>query len=214
MAIFNETYCQLCDRFITKEQWNKHLYSSRHLHRDVNSCWPAFFRQMKLTRDDGMKLEKAFWERIFITEDCIEVYDFLKFYFRMCIKINNYIPVRPWFGDENEDEQWRCGYRVVMIAQFEQDYITKISLFKIKVKTMKFVNLENRIEIWFNKISNAQDPVPDNLYDYDYNDEGLNCSLRGADMFPEIGELKNLLDILRYKWLRKKNQNIYQRNLF
>ena len=45
MALFNETYCQICDRFYTKEHWNKHLYSNRHLHREVNGYWPAFLPQ-------------------------------------------------------------------------------------------------------------------------------------------------------------------------
>ena len=45
MPIFNDIYCQFCDRFITKEQWNKNLYSSRHFHREVNGYWPTFFPQ-------------------------------------------------------------------------------------------------------------------------------------------------------------------------
>ena len=61
MTLFNDTYCQICDRFISKERWNKHLSSSKLLHREFNGYWPAFFPQRKLTRDDGMKLEKAFW---------------------------------------------------------------------------------------------------------------------------------------------------------
>ena len=48
-------------------------------------------------------------------------------------------------------------------------------------------------------MSNDQGPVPDNLYDYDYNDEGLDHSLRGSEIFPDIGEMKKLLDILRCK---------------
>ena len=60
MALFNDTYCQICDRFITKEQWNKHLFSSRLLHREVNGYWPAYFPQRKLTRDESSILEKAF----------------------------------------------------------------------------------------------------------------------------------------------------------
>ena len=59
--------------------------------------------------------------------------------------------------------------------------------------------LDNRIKFWPNNISNAQGPVPDNVYDYDYNDEGLDGSIRGANIFLEIGELKNLLDTLRCK---------------
>ena len=36
MALFNDIYCQICDKIITKEQWKKRLYCSRHLHREVN----------------------------------------------------------------------------------------------------------------------------------------------------------------------------------
>ena len=43
MALFNDIFCQICDRFYIKERWNKHLYFSRHLHREVNRYWPAFF---------------------------------------------------------------------------------------------------------------------------------------------------------------------------
>ena len=60
MALFNDVYCQVCDRFITEERWNKHLYSSKYSHRKVNGYWPAFFPQKKLTRNDGIKLGKAF----------------------------------------------------------------------------------------------------------------------------------------------------------
>ena len=40
---------------------------------------------------------------IFVTNECVEVYDFLKFYFRMRTKINNHIPIRPWFDDPDEE---------------------------------------------------------------------------------------------------------------
>ena len=57
MALFNDINCQICDRFITTEQWNKHLFPSRQLLREVNGYWSAYFPQRKLTRDEGMKLE-------------------------------------------------------------------------------------------------------------------------------------------------------------
>ena len=60
MALLNDIYCQIRDRFITTERWNKHRFSGRHLHRELNGYWPAFFPQRKLTRDEGMKLEKTF----------------------------------------------------------------------------------------------------------------------------------------------------------
>ena len=103
MALFNDTYCQISDRFITKERWNKHLYSSRHLHKEVNGYWPAFFPQRKLIRDDGMKLEKKIWEMNFVTDECVEVYDFSKLYFRLCTNIKKNVTIRPWFDDPVEE---------------------------------------------------------------------------------------------------------------
>ena len=200
MAIFNDIFCQICDRFYTEEQWNKHLYSSRHLHREVNGYWPAFFPQRKLTRDEGIKLEKAFWEMIFVSsEECVEMYDFLKTYFRMCTNITNHVPIRLWFDDLDEEEQWGSGYRDDMVTQFKQDLYNKNYTLQDQGKDDSIDTLENRIKFRINIISNAQGPVPDNLYDYDYNDEGLDYSVRGAEIFPEIGELKKLLDILRIK---------------
>ena len=79
MVLFNNTYCQVCDRlFYAKEQWKKHLYSSRPLHREVNGYWPAYSPQRKLTRDKGIEIEKAFWEMISGNVDVLHVYSFLK----------------------------------------------------------------------------------------------------------------------------------------
>ena len=47
MSILDDTYCQLSERLITKEQWNKCFFSSRHVHREVNGYWPAYFPQKK-----------------------------------------------------------------------------------------------------------------------------------------------------------------------
>ena len=43
MALFNDVYCQICERFINEEPWNKHFYFSGHLHRELNGYWPTFF---------------------------------------------------------------------------------------------------------------------------------------------------------------------------
>ena len=142
MPIFNDIYCQICDRLFTKERWNKHLYSSRHLHREVSGYWPAFFPQRKLTRDEGMKLERAFWEMIYNSNDNdLALFDFLKIYFRMCTNITDHVPIRYWdyYDDGNEEEQWGYGYRDDMIAQFEQDLYNKIPLFKIKAKMIQLI---------------------------------------------------------------------------
>ena len=199
MALFNDTYCQIWDRFITKERWKKHLYSSRHIHRKVNGYWPAFFPQRKLTRDEDMKLEKVFWEMIFVTVECVEVYDFLKTYFRMCTNIYDYVPVRPLFDDPDEEEQWGCGCRDHMMAQFKQDLYNKNFTPKDQGEVYEIDTLQKRIKFWINVISNARGSGPDNLYDYDYNDEGLDETVRGAEIIPERTELKKLLDILKSK---------------
>ena len=60
MAFFIDTYCQVCEKFLTKEQWNKHLHSSRHLHREVNGIRSSYFAQGKLTGGKGSRLEEAF----------------------------------------------------------------------------------------------------------------------------------------------------------
>ena len=210
MALFNDIFCQICDRCYTKERWNKHLYSSRHLHRETNGYWPMFFPQRKLTRDEGIKLEKAFWEVILTSNDNdLALFDFLKLYFRMCTNITDYVPIRYWeyYNDGNEEEQWGYGYKDDMIAQFKQDIYNKNYTLQDQGKDDPIDTLENRIKFWVNIITNDQGPVPDNLYDYDYNNEGLDYSVRGAEIFPEIGELKK---IVRYTQKMNKYIQTYQ----
>ena len=36
MEFLGDTFCQLCERLITKEQWKNHLFSNRQLQREVN----------------------------------------------------------------------------------------------------------------------------------------------------------------------------------
>ena len=121
MEFFNYTYCQTFDKFITKEQWNKHPYSSRHLHREVNGYLPANFPQIKLTRDEGMIIEKVFWEMIFGSEDVLPVYGFLKTYFLMDKTVKDFLTLDP---DDN-DADFRYGYSDTMIAQFTPNSFTK-----------------------------------------------------------------------------------------
>ena len=128
--------------------------------------------------------------------DILELYDFLKLYFKICTNINNYVLVRRWF---DEQEQCGYGYRDDMIIQFKQDSCNKNFTLQDQSKDDDIDTLENRIEVWININNNDEGPIPDNLYEYDYNNEGLDHCVRGAETFPKIGELKNLLDILRNK---------------
>ena len=200
MAIFNDIFCQICDRFYTKERWNKHLYSCRYLHREVNGYWPSFFPQRKLTRDECITLEKAFWEVILTSNDNdLALFEFLKLYFRMCTNITNHVPIRLWFDDPDEEEQWGYGYKDDMIAHFKQDLYNKHFTLQDQGKDNPIDTLDNGIKFWNNVVENHDGYLADNLYDYDYNDEGLDGTVLGAEIFPEIGELKKLLDILRSK---------------
>ena len=119
MAFFNDTYCQLCERFITEGEWNKHPNSSRHKHREINGYWPACFPQKKLTRDEGNIIEKAFWEIIFGCENSLAVYGFLKTYFKLVTNLKDYVK------DDDDDDDFRYHYRDNMIAQFKQDFWNK-----------------------------------------------------------------------------------------
>ena len=64
-----------------------------------------------------------------------------------------------------------------MIAQFEQDLYNKNFTLQDQGKDNPIDTLENRIKFWINIISNDQGALPDNLYDYDYNNEGLDYSV-------------------------------------
>ena len=139
---------------------------------------------------------------IFVSDECVEVYDFSKTCLRMCTNINNYVPVRPWFDDPDEEEQWECDYRDDMIAPFQQDLFNKSFTLQGQGKEDEIYTLEKRIKFWPNIISIVQGPVPDRFYDY--SDEGLDKSVHGAEIFPNRRERKKLFDILRSEWLRKQ----------
>ena len=137
MTIFNDVFCQICDRFYTKERWNKHLYSSRHLHREVNGYWPAFFPQRKLIGDEGSILEKAFWKMFFATRDIKEVEDFWWTYIMMATNMKNYLP------KENEEEA-RKVFRDTMEGQFEHDLYNKS--FSNQIESDEIDTLQRRID--------------------------------------------------------------------
>ena len=91
-----------------------------------------------------------------------------------------------------------------MIAQFKQNLYNRNICLQDQGKVDQIDTLQNRHKFWPKNIDMGG-PIADNLYDYDWNDDGLWDSVRGAVMFPEIRELKRLLDILRYKWPRNQS---------
>ena len=63
---------------------------------------------------------------------------------------------------------------------------------------LQIYTLQNRNKIWL-IVFDMGGPIADNLYDYDFADDGLDHSVRGTEIFPEIRKLKKLFDLLRYK---------------
>ena len=86
-----------------------------------------------------------------------------------------------------------------MIAQFKQDLYNKHFTLQDQGKDDPIDTLENRIKFWINITENHNGSMPDNVFNYGYNIEGLDGTVLGEEIFPEIGELKKLLDILRSK---------------
>ena len=117
MAFLDDTNCQLCERFIIKEQWTKHIFSSRQLHREVNGYWPAYFPQKKLTRDENFILEKVSWKMFSATRDIKEVKEFWLTYFMMTTNLKDFIL--------EDSEELRKAFTDTMDGQCELDLYIK-----------------------------------------------------------------------------------------
>ena len=121
------------------------------MHTEVNGYWPAFFPQRNLNRDEGIKLEKAFWEVILTSNDNnLALFEILKLCFRMCTNITDHVPIRyrGYHDEGNEEEQWGYGYRDDMIAQFKQDLYNKNLTLQDQGRDDPIDTLENRIKFW------------------------------------------------------------------
>ena len=63
---------------------------NRHLHREANGYWPAYFPARKLVRDGNIIIEKAFWKVFFAARDIKEVEEFWLSYFLMITNLKEY----------------------------------------------------------------------------------------------------------------------------
>ena len=158
MSFLDDTFCQLCERFITKGQWNKHIYSIRHLHKKAYGYTPAYFQNRKLIGDEGSKLEKAFWKMFFATRDIKEVEEFWWIYSMMTTNMKDY------FSKETEEEV-RKVFRDTVEGQFEHGLYNKS--FSNQIESDETDTLQLRIE-WWMTIVDRGGPIPDNVYDYNF----------------------------------------------
>ena len=78
------------------------------------------------------------------------------------------------------------GYRDDMIAQFKQDLYNKIFSFRYQGKGDEIDTLQNRFSFPPNFIVVTAGSIPDDIHNYDYNDDGLDGSVRGAERDPEL----------------------------
>ena len=80
-------------------------------------CLPAFFPQRKLTRDENLKLKKAFWKMFFATRVITEVEEYWLTYFMMTINLKDYFL--------EHIEEIRKFFRDTLTGQFEHDLLNK-----------------------------------------------------------------------------------------
>ena len=149
-----------------------------------------------------MILEKTFQEIIFGSVDVLPVYGFSKTYIMKVRNVKDYVTLDP----DDDDADFRYKYRDTMIAQFKQEFYNKNFSLQDQGKDDQIDTLQNRNKFWPNGIDDTVCPIPDDIYIYDYNDKGMDHSVRGAEIFPEIKELKELLDIIRCEWLRNQKK--------
>ena len=117
----------------------------------------------------------------------------------MVTSMEEYVTLDP----DDDDVDFRYYYRDTMIAQLKQDLYNKSFSLQDQGKGDQIDTLQDRKKFWL-KILDMGGPIADNLWDCDYNDDVLDSSVRSAEIIPVITKLKNLLDILRYKWLRNQ----------
>ena len=87
--------------------------------------------------------------------------------------------------DENDDDaDFRCNYRDTMIAQFKQDLYNKS--FSHQDQNNCEGGLRKRFKLWLSCFANMGGPKPDNIYDFEYNDEGLNYFFEGQSMIQSL----------------------------
>ena len=159
MSFFNYKYCQICERFITKEQFNKHLYSNRPLHRELNGYWPTSFPQTKLGKDGKNVLEKAFWKMFFLQLEVLEVEEFWLTYATMTTNMKDYMV-------ENNGEDLGKVFRDTMKGQSEHDLYIKS--FSNQLESDDEVDtLQQRIE-WWRVVVDKLGIKPNVVYDYTF----------------------------------------------
>ena len=77
-----------------------------------------------------------------------------------------------------------------MIAQFKQDIFNKI--FSHQDQDKRESSLQKRIKLWFTHVVVKEGaPIPDNVYNYHYDDAEMGFYFRGSRYDTELREIEN-----------------------
>ena len=114
------------------------------------------------------------------------MYGILKTYNMMVKTMIDYVTL----DLDDYDADFSYNYRDTMIAQLKQDLYNKSFSLQDQGKGDQIDTLQNRTKIWPN-ITDMGGPIPDNLFEYDYNDEGLDHFVRVQRFFLRLENKKN-----------------------
>ena len=151
------------------------------MHSEVNEFWPAYFLQRKLTGDKSSWLENAFWGFIFVSEVVLPVYGFLKTYIMLVTHMEDYVTL----DDDDDDAVFRNNNEDIMIAQFKQEFHNKCFSLQDQGKCDEKDTLWKLFKFWLN-VTYMGVPTPDKVYDYDYNEPGMDYLFTGRDIFRRL----------------------------
>ena len=128
---------------------------------------------------------------IFGSEDDLPVYGFLKTYIMMVTNLKDYVKDDD-DGEDDDKDDFGYHYRDIMIAQFKQDVSNKNFSFQDQGNCDRNDTLRKRIKFWLNFID-VGDPIPEKVYDYDYNIPEMDFYFRGSECDSELRNFEKFL---------------------
>ena len=158
MTFFRDIYCQLYEKFLTKNPENKHLSSSRHLHRAVYAYWRACFPHRKLVEDENIILEEVFWKMFFATRGTKQVEEFWLIYFMMTTNMKVFV-------FEDNEEELKKLHEETTEGQFELGLFSKS--FDNQLESDERDTLQQKIEWWLVVVERGG-PIPNDINDYSF----------------------------------------------
>ena len=115
---------------------------------------------------------------VFGSEDVLPLYGFLKTNIMLVTNMKDYLTL----DDNDHDADFRYKYRDTMIAQFTQGLHNKNISLQDQGESDENDTLRKRNKFWFNVID-VGGPISDDVYDYDYNEPGMEIICSRGEIF-------------------------------